>query len=171
MKRVLPLLVAFAALPAFAGVIDGRVIEVPDGGTITILSREGASIHRVRLAGVEAPGKDKPNWGSSRESLRRLASGKTVRVDTTAIDPKGQLVGVVSIVRGPRDCAGPCAGQVDPGLSQLSAGLATVDKTYLSHHPEEVQKRYSLAEAHARVSRLGLWRAPQGQLRADAPAR
>ena len=55
MNRLLALALVFAASPACAGVIEGRVIEVSAGATVTILSRGGASMRRVRLAGVAAP--------------------------------------------------------------------------------------------------------------------
>lgn len=135
-----------------AGVIEGRVIEIPDGATLTVLSHQGASIHRVRLAGVDAPKADRPLWGNSRESLRRLARGKNVRIDYSTIDPKGMLVGTVQILGA--------AGEesIDPGLKQISSGLGWVDKEKLAQQPEEKQKLYMVAEAQAAASRTGLWR-------------
>src|SRR5450432_1630910 len=92
MKRLMLAAMLFATWPAFAEVIEGRVVEVPDGGTVTVLAREGASLHRVRLAGIDAPGRERPYGNNARASLRRLAVGKTVRVETTAIDAKGLLI-------------------------------------------------------------------------------
>ena len=161
MKSLLALVVAFAAWPAFAGVFEGRVIEVPDGSTVTVLAKEGASLHRVRLAGIDAPGRERSQGNASRESLRRLAVGKTVRVETSAIDAKGLLVGIVLIVRSAKDCRDqPCPTQFDPGLAQLKIGLAVIDKASLSRQDADAQQRYISAEAQARTSRLGVWREP-----------
>ena len=168
MKSLLALLVALAAWPAFAEVIEGRVIEVPDGSTVTVLANEGASLHRVRLAGIEAPGRERSQGNASRESLRRLAVGKSVRVETSAIDAKGLLVGIVLILRSARDCRDqPCPALVDPGLAQLKSGLAVIDKAYLSRHDAEAPQRYIGAEAQARTSRLGVWRKPGVPVRVE----
>ena len=172
MKRIVTLAMLLAAWPAFAGVIEGKVIEVPDGATLTILSKEGASIHRVRLAGIDAPGKDRAIGGSSRESLRRMARGKVVRVETASIDARGLLVGTVLIERNPKECGHqPCAPLYDPGITQLSFGLAKVDKSNVMFHSPESQKLYADAQAQAKAHRLGVWRESGAQTVAhDAPA-
>lgn len=168
MKRLIALALLFAAWPVHADLIEGRVIEVPNGGTITVLAKEGSSIHRVRLAGIDAPARDGTYGGHSRENLRRLAVGKTVRVETNAIDAKGLLVGTVLLMRNPKDCGNqPCAPLMDPGLTQLSFGWAVIDKANLVRQSEEAQKRYLDAQARARASRLGLWRKPNFQLRTE----
>lgn len=152
-----------AAGSAMAGVIDGRVIEVPDGATLTILSSEGASIHRVRLAGIDAPDKGQAVGGSSRESLRRMASGKSVRVEANSIDSRGLLIAIVQIRRSPKDCPNqPCAPAIDPVLNQISAGLARLDRANATIYSPETQRLYAIAEEQARASRLGLWRDGQG---------
>jgi micrococcal nuclease len=157
-KTTVTLVLLLAAWPALAGVIEGRVIEVLDGATLTVLAREGASIHRIRLAGIDAPGKEKAIGGSSRESLRRMARGKTVRVETNAIDPRGLLVGNVEIHRTPKDCNNQPCPTLDPALSQLAAGLAVIDKKNLSHQTPAAQKLYLAAQAQAKANRLGVWR-------------
>jgi endonuclease YncB( thermonuclease family) len=161
MRFAFPLLLSLLAWPAWAGVIEGRVIEVPDGDTITVLASQGTSIHRVRLAGIDAPALSSPYGGSARESLKRIARGKTVRVDTAAMDSKGRLVGIVQVFRDPKDCGNaPCEERLDPGLTQLASGMAGLDKANLAYHSDEAQRRYAFAEAHARTNKLGLWRVP-----------
>ena len=168
MNRLLALALVFAASPTCAGVIEGRVIEVPDGATVTILSREGASMHRVRLAGIEAPARDRAHGNSSRESLRRLTVGKPVRVETNAIDPKGVLIGTVLVVRSEKECGGqPCAPILDPGLSQLSFGWAVIDQANLARQPESSRRQYAIAEEQARASRAGLWRVPNFRINTE----
>jgi endonuclease YncB( thermonuclease family) len=157
-KTTLALVLLLAAGPALAGVIEGRVIEVLDGATLTVLTREGASIHRIRLAGIDAPGKDKAISGSARESLRRMVRGKTVRVETNAIDTRGLLIGNVEIHRTPKDCNNQPCPALDPGLTQLTSGLAVIDKKNLSHQKPAAQKLYMTAQAQAKANRLGVWR-------------
>lgn len=168
MRHLIALALVFAAWPALADVIEGRVIEVSDGATITVLATEGASMHRVRLAGIDAPGRDRTYGSNARESLRRLVAGKTVRVETTAIDARGLLIGVVLVVRSPKECGDqPCAPVLDPGLSQLSFGWAVIDQANLGRQSDAAQKQYAVAEAQARARRVGLWREPNFQLRSE----
>jgi len=168
MRRAYVLLLAFAVCPAFAGLIEGRVIEVADGDSLTVLSREGASRHRVRLTGIAVPAKENPLWDRSRENLRRLAVGKFVRVDTSTIDGKGRLVGTVWILQNAKDCRiQPCREKVDASQVQLSSGLAWVDKDQSARHPPETQKVYADAERWAKDNKVGLWRESGLPLRAE----
>ena len=173
MHLVIFLLLSILAGAAAAGVIEGQVIEVPDGDTVTVLARGGTSLHKVRLAGIDAPAMNRPNGGSSRESLKRLLRGKIVRVEATAIDPKGRLVGIVVVLQDLQKCAEtPCDERLDPGLAQLNAGMATLNKANLAFQTEDAQRRYASAEAHARAQSLGLWRVPRVEgfaVRAAAP--
>lgn len=172
MKCLFALSLALLAGTASAGLIEGRVIEVKDGATITVLSHEGASLHRVRLAGIDAPRKGREHEGTSRASLRRLASGRTVRVETNAIDAKGLLVGTVLFVKNPKECdTQPCDPYIDPGLTQLGMGLAVIDKANLSWQSSGARERYISAQAHAKANRLGVWRTPHFQVRADPALR
>jgi endonuclease YncB( thermonuclease family) len=170
MKIAFILAALLAALPAKAGVIEGRVIEVPDGESLTVLSKEGASIHRVRLAGIDAPDKERAIGGTSRASLRRLVHGRNVRVEAHSIDSRGLLVGIVQVQRTAKDCAAqPCPLQFDPGLAQLASGLAKVDKGNVAVQPQQTQQLYATAEGNAKASRLGVWReAPTQRVRQDA---
>ena len=114
-----------------------------------------------------APKIDRPYGGISRESLRRLARGKTVRVETSAIDSRGLLVGSVLIIPSAKECGNTsCEERVDPGLAQLTSGLAWIDKTNLAYQSAEARARYAVAEAHAKANKLGLWRQPPPQIRA-----
>jgi endonuclease YncB( thermonuclease family) len=168
MRAFLTFFLALASLPVLADVIEGRVIEVPDGGSVTVLARGGTSLHRVRLAGILAPRPDSPGGVASRESLRRIARGKTVQVDTSVLDARGVLVGEVLVIRDPRECRGkPCEERIDPALTQLAAGLASLDLAHESRQSEETLRRYQAAQSHAKASKVGLWRPPYQPVRAD----
>ncbi len=172
MRRAALLLLAFAAFPALAAVIEGRVIEVTDGRTITVLASGGSSMHRVRIAGLETPPRSSPYANHARESLRRLVGGKAVRVDTFSLDTSGRLVGIVLVLKSDKECGGqPCEERVDPALTQIAAGMATIDKTNVAYQSEEVQRRYALALEHARKYRLGQWRDGAFQMRPEALSR
>jgi len=83
--RTLNLLVAiilvspFAPHASFARTIEGKVIKVADGDTITVLDANKEQ-HRIRLAGIDAPEKRQPFGNASRKMLRELVAGKEVKV-------------------------------------------------------------------------------------------
>jgi endonuclease YncB( thermonuclease family) len=62
-----------------ASTIEGRVVGVADGDTITVL--DGAKMqHKIRLAGIDAPEKSQPFSQRSKESLSGLVFSKPVKV-------------------------------------------------------------------------------------------
>src|ERR1035437_7705073 len=54
--------------------INGRVVSVADGDTLTILAADNVQ-HKIRLAGVDAPEKRQPFGQCSRQHLEYLAAG------------------------------------------------------------------------------------------------
>jgi endonuclease YncB( thermonuclease family) len=52
--RFLAALLLSLALPAAAATIEGRVVGVTDGDTITVLDHQNIQ-HRIRIASIDAP--------------------------------------------------------------------------------------------------------------------
>ena len=52
--------------PTLADTLQGKVVKVADGDTVTIVDDNGKK-HRIRLAGIDAPEKDQPH---DKESAR-----------------------------------------------------------------------------------------------------
>lgn len=72
--RWLLLLLALAAAPVLADTLEGRVVGVADGDTLTVL--DGAKRqHMVRLAGIDAPEKGQPFGNQAKQSFAALAAG------------------------------------------------------------------------------------------------
>jgi micrococcal nuclease len=68
-------------LTARGGFLRGQVVSVHDGNTITVLI--DTHTEKVRLTGINAPELDQAPWGKqSREALKDLVEGKTVRLET-----------------------------------------------------------------------------------------
>ncbi len=66
------------------GVMEGRVISVFDGDTVTALHNRKRI--KVRLEGIDAPERAQ-NFGSkSTSALEKLVQGKTVRVEEKGVD-------------------------------------------------------------------------------------
>jgi len=63
-----------------AGVLEGTVVKVADGDTVTVLD-SSMQRHRVRIAEIDAPEKGQPFGNASGKSLAAMVAGKQVRVE------------------------------------------------------------------------------------------
>jgi len=133
-----------AADPAPVPDLQGQVVKVADGDTITVLDDAQAQ-HKIRLAGIDAPEKGQDHGELSRQALAALVAGKRVRVQVQGKDKYGRTIGRV-FVGSP---------EVDVNLAQVRAGWAW-------HYLQFAPKAADLArgETEARAARAGLWALP-----------
>lgn len=148
-RIVTPAVLLVAATCARADV-DGTVVSVADGDTVTVLD-DARIQHKVRLAGIDAPEKGQAFGARSKQSLSDCAFGRRAHVEGEKIDRYRRLVGKV-VVEG-----------VDCNLRQVKAGLAWHYKQYQREQSMPDRQAYADAEEEAREQRTGLWRdlAPQ----------
>lgn len=146
---VLPLALIGASLssPSWADVLTGKVVELADGDTVTVLDERNQQ-HKIRLAGIDAPERKQPYADASRKHLASLVFGNNVEVRFHKKDRYGRLVGTV-ILDGS-----------DVNLRQVTAGLAWHYKAYEREQSEQERLDYSDAEETAHRLRLGLWQEP-----------
>lgn len=136
-----------SATAALGAQLEGKVVGLSDGDTVTVLDASRKR-HKIRLAGIDAPEKSQPYGHRSRRHLADLVLRKQVVVEWSKRDRYGRMVGKLLVERQ------------DAGLAQVSAGMAWHYKAYQEEQPPEDQAAYALAEAAARRTRVGLWRAP-----------
>lgn len=129
---------------AAAATINGRVVGVADGDTVTVLD-SAKQQRKIRLDGIDAPEKAQAFGERSKQSLSDLVYGKTVEVDTHKRDRYGRQVGKV-LLQGK-----------DVNLEQVTRGLAWHYKAYASEQTPQDQERYASAEDAARGAKRGLW--------------
>jgi endonuclease YncB( thermonuclease family) len=134
-----------AALTANAGTLEGRVVGVTDGDTVTVLDSDNVQ-HKIRLAGIDAPEKKQDFGNRSKESLSDLVFSKLVSVETGKKDRYGREVGKI-LVNG-----------VDANLAQVQRGFAWHYKAYMREQSLDDRALYSDAEVDAKAEKLGLWR-------------
>lgn len=157
MKRLIPFLLAAAVCSvAQAETIEGRVVGVSDGDTITVLDRDQRQV-KIRLSGIDAPEKAQPYGQRSKQNLSGLVFNKEVRVEWHKRDKYKRTLGKVWVQ--PPDC-NECAKTLDANLAQLTAGMAWWYRQYAKEQPIEDQNRYSQAEADAQTRGIGLWADP-----------
>lgn len=125
-------------------VIEGKVINVHDGDTITVLDQDNKKFH-IRLQGIDAP-ELKQEFGSvSQQNLSRLVLGKQVAIYWSKVDKYRRTVGTIML-----------AGH-DVNIEQVKAGLAWHFKKYEDEQSPQDRVTYAAAEQTARAAKLGLW--------------
>ncbi len=162
-RLAIALLLILAGWGAVAATIEGRVVGVTDGDTVTVLDADHRQ-HKIRLAGIDAPEKAKndenegqPFGQRSKENLSRLVFNKDVRVDWTKRDRFKRIVGKVWVQ--PPDCP-TCPMTLDAGHAQITVGLAWWYQRYAKEQSPADRGAYAFSEKEARAKRVGLWRDP-----------
>lgn len=132
-------LIASITLPTYADTLNGRVVAVLDGDTITLLN---ATHHqtRIRLAEIDAPEKAQPFGQASKQSLSSLAYGREARAECPTSDRYGRHVCQVFV------------DGVNVNAEQVARGFAWVYRQYAP----AASPLYA-AENQARVASMGLW--------------
>lgn len=129
---------------AFGAEIEGRVVGVADGDTITVLDSKNERF-KIRLTGIDAPEKKQAFGSRSREHLGKMLYGKVVVVDWKKRDRYQRILGKV-LVNG-----------TDANLEQIRSGLAWHYKKYKFEQSQSDRSLYSDAEKQAQIERRGLW--------------
>ena len=132
---MIPIILSIALFTATE--IEGKVVAVTDGDTITVLA--GKEQVKVRLDGIDAPERRQAFGTVAREKLAELVFEKPVKVITKGKDRYGRTIGTV------------IAGERSVNLEMVRAGLAW--------HYVEYSKDAELArsEREARAAKRGLW--------------
>lgn len=132
-------------LPLSAATLEGRIVGVADGDTVTLL--DGSNVqHKIRLAGIDAP-ESKQDFGNrSKQSLSDLVFAKAVTVETNKKDRYGRVVGKVTF------------DGIDVNLQQVERGLAWHYKEYEREQSSNDRILYASAERDAKSAKRGLWR-------------
>lgn len=126
-------------------VIEGKVINVHDGDTVTVLDQDNKKF-TIRLQGIDAP-ELKQEFGSvSQQNLSRMVLGKQVTIVWTKLDKYRRTVGTIML------------DGHDMNIEQVKAGLAWHFKKYEDEQSPEDRRTYSAAEQAARAATLGLWK-------------
>jgi endonuclease YncB( thermonuclease family) len=132
------LLLAHTIASANAGELNGRVIALADGDTLTLLGADKKEV-RVRLEGIDAPETGQA-WGMrAKEMLAGLVLSKTVRIVTSGRDDYGRTLGRVY------------AGGIYVNAEMVRTGSAWAYRQYLT------DASLLKVEQQARNAKRGLW--------------
>lgn len=119
-------------------ILNGKVVSVADGDTVTILTDNDEQI-RIRFYGIDAPEKGQDYGNKARLFLNELCYGKMVKVEKKGVDQYGRVLGVVYVK--------------DLNLNQemVRNGLAW----YYDHYVED--SYLGELEKEARKQKLNIW--------------
>lgn len=151
--RGLVLLLLWLTPASHAAILEGLVVYVADGDTLTVLDDQHQQ-HKVRLAGIDAPERGQPFGKRAAAELASLAKNRRVSVDWNKTDRYRRIIGVVWVA--PADCT-ICKPTVDVGLALIEDGLAWHYRAYEREQSIEERGIYRQAETGARARHAGLW--------------
>lgn len=124
--------------------IEGRIVGVHDGDTITLLDAENRQ-HKIRLDGIDAPELGQPFGRASKQHLAEMLANREALAECHKTD------------RYRRGVCRVMVGGADAGLEQIRAGMAWYFRRYAKELPADRRQEYANAEAQARAARPGLW--------------
>ena len=127
-----------------AQTIQGRVVAIADGDTLTVLDATNTQ-RRIRLQGIDAPERHQDFGTRAQQHLSALAFNKEVTVEYNSSDRYGRILGKVLV------------GGQDINLVMVRDGLAWFYRQYQNDLALADRQSYELAEQSARSARRGLW--------------
>ena len=136
-RLLLPLLLLFT-LSAQAETLEGKVIKIADGDTLTLLTSSNKQV-KVRLAGIDTPERKQPFGNRAKQALSNLAFQKQALVEVETIDRYGRTIGVVFV------------GSKNLNAELVKQGMAWVYRKYTD------DERFYVLESEAKQSKRGLW--------------
>ena len=136
-RLLLPLLLLFT-LSAQAETLEGKVVKIADGDTLTLLTSSNEQV-KVRLAGIDTPERKQPFGNRAKQALSSLAFQKQALVEIETKDRYGRTVGVVFV------------DGLNVNHELVKQRIAWVYRKYTS------DKRLYALESEAKQSKRGLW--------------
>jgi micrococcal nuclease len=124
--------------------MEGRILRVLDGDSV-VLRDEHGSLHKIRLAGIDAPESRQPFGQQATALLRGLVLGGHVKALSYKNDRYGRTIATIFL-----------HGK-DINLAIIEAGLAWHYKKYASEQPRSEALAYARGELAARQNKLALW--------------
>jgi hypothetical protein len=75
----------------------GRVVSVPDGGSVWVYLEHARACYHVTLSGVQAPAVDQPGGLAARDALQKIVLGRDVQVTVRQLCEVGATSGELSL--------------------------------------------------------------------------
>lgn len=137
------IIIVFFNIPVSALSWQGKVVNVADGDTITVL-HDGKQ-EKIRLYGVDCPEKGQAFGSVAHDFTANMVAGKVVDIEDKARDRYGRTVSIVSV------------GSEVVNLALVEGGCAWV---YSQYCKEQFCKDWAKAEESARNAGTRMWGDP-----------
>lgn len=135
---------AQCATPAGAHVMRGTVTAVHDGDTFTL--QVGTERYTVRLDGIDAPELAQSFGSESRQALAAMLLQHTIKVSWSQRDRYDRILGTAFT----DNCQ-------NVNLQSVTRGMAWFYAVYQCELAPAERLALAVAEANARLTRMGLW--------------
>lgn len=146
--RVLsPPSVSLAGVPVPCPLLEGKVVGIQDGDTITLLDPSSRS-YRIRLLGIDAPEKNQPFGKVAKQVLSDRVFGKQIQVMAKGRDRYGRTLGKILL------------DGKDINLEMVRHGLAWFYQHYAGTQFRGDASLYAGAQKRAQYEQSGLWAYP-----------
>ncbi len=142
---VLVFFAMFISISLKAEILNGTVVGISDGDTITVLDKTSKE-HKVRLMGIDAPEKSQSFGNEAKQTLSNYIYKKEVTVEFKKYDKYNRIVGKVTL-----------EGQ-DICLEMIHDGMAWHYTEYEKEQSKTDRELYREAETKARAMKVGLWK-------------
>lgn len=146
-KFIISAVLAMASATVNAEAIEGLIVGVADGDTVTLLTPEKIQV-KIRVQGIDAPERSQAFGNVSRQAMAKVVFQKNVNAQCSSTDRYGRKICVIY------------ANGVDAGLQLINQGLAWHYKQYANEQSPRDRAGYAYAEENARAQRVGLWSEP-----------
>lgn len=129
-------------------VIEGKVVRVTDGDTVTILDASKMQ-HKIRLLDIDAPESSQAFGQQSRQHLADMIAGQNVRVSWKERDQYGRVLGTIWVV--------PFVERNKPAPTPLNVNLKMVKDGYAWAYHYTKTPEFLAAMRQAKAEKRGLW--------------
>lgn len=140
MKYLLFVLLFLFNLSVTSQVLNGIIVKVQDGDTVTLLDSLNQQ-HKIRLHGIDAPEKGQDFSNKSKDYISSLISGKYVTVETKGKDQYKRILGVIYL------------GEMNINAQMIRSG-------YAWNYFYSKDKYYIKLQEEAKNNNIGLWSQP-----------
>ena len=137
-NKLLTTLFFLLSLAVQADTLEGKVIKIADGDTLTLLTSSNEQV-KIRLAGIDTPERKQPFGNKAKQALANLAFQKQALIEVEAKDRYGRTVGVVFV------------DGLNVNAELVNQGMAWVYRKYTG------DKRLYALESEAKQAKRGLW--------------
>jgi endonuclease YncB( thermonuclease family) len=136
-------LIFFTVNITTAAELNGKVIRISDGDTITVI--QDRTQYKIRLYGIDCPESHQDFGTRAKQFTSDLVFGKLVKVVQQDMDRYGRTIGIVYI-------GGVCVNQ-----EIIKNGFAWLYQRYCN---KPICQEWGKLEQQARISKIGLWSHP-----------